>query len=75
MVGIFQSLVLGCAENGDPPPFNSLPPSRPRLRCSHPWAPSYTLPIGNPITGREWNKPRRDTGTYVGGTITDYEEG
>lgn len=45
-----------------------------RCRCAHAWRPSYTLPIGDPITGREWNKVRPDTGTYEGGTITTFKE-
>ena len=38
-------------------------------RCAHKWEPKFELPIGDPITGREWIKPRPDTGTYQGGTF------
>ena len=29
------------------------------------------LPKGNPITGREWDKDRPDTGSYEGGTFPE----
>jgi len=40
-----------------------------RFRCGHPWEPKFELPIGDPVTGRDWIKPRPDTGTYQGGAF------
>lgn len=37
-------------------------------QCAHEWNPVFELPIGDPITGREWNKPKPDTGTHIGGS-------
>lgn len=39
--------------------------------CGHPWEPKFELPWGNPITGRAWDKPRPDTGSYLGGDFDD----
>lgn len=40
-----------------------------RYVCAHAWQPTYELPFGDPVTGREWKKDRPDTGTYEGGTF------
>mmetsp|Transcript_5477 Transcript_5477/g.12120 ORF Transcript_5477/g.12120 Transcript_5477/m.12120 type:complete len:525 (+) Transcript_5477:133-1707(+) len=37
--------------------------------CAHAWDPKFELPIGNPTTGRHWDKARQDTGSYEGGTV------
>ena len=42
-----------------------------RYVCAHEWKPKYELPIGDPTTGREWLKPRPETGTYEGGNFND----
>ncbi|KAG1662707.1 hypothetical protein FOA52_014572 [Chlamydomonas sp. UWO 241] len=36
-------------------------------RCGHKWEPLWELPIGDPVTGRAWDKVKPDTGTYDGG--------
>lgn len=39
--------------------------------CAHEWSPKFELPVGDPITGRAWIKPKKDTGTFEGGTRFD----
>eukprot|EP00955_Chlamydomonas_euryale_P072312 361363-Chlamydomonas_euryale.AAC.2 len=46
---------------------------RQQFVCATPWQPKYELPIGDPVTGREWTKARPDTGTYQGGTFPDVD--
>ncbi|KXZ45058.1 hypothetical protein GPECTOR_59g667 [Gonium pectorale] len=46
-------------------------PEKSRFVCAHPYEPRWELPFGNPITGREWDKDRPDTGTYEGGTFPE----
>ncbi|GLI65769.1 hypothetical protein VaNZ11_009364 [Volvox africanus] len=49
----------------------SLKINRTHFVCGHAWKPSFELPLGNPFTGREWDKDRPDPGTYVGGTFPE----
>ncbi|PNW74176.1 hypothetical protein CHLRE_13g588350v5 [Chlamydomonas reinhardtii] len=42
-----------------------------QTKCGHTWEPVWELPKGNPITGREWDKDRPDTGSYEGGTFPE----
>lgn len=44
---------------------------RQQFVCSHKWEPKWELPVGDPVTGREWKKDRPDTGTYQGGTFPE----
>eukprot|EP00798_Chlamydomonas_sp_ICE-L_P002978 gene2978-12987_t len=37
-------------------------------RCGHKWNASAVFPIGDPYTGREWNRKYPDSGQFVGGT-------
>lgn len=41
------------------------------FKCAHEWLPKLELPIGDPVTGREWTKARPDIGTYPGGTFDE----
>ncbi|KAG2485806.1 hypothetical protein HYH03_015517 [Edaphochlamys debaryana] len=43
----------------------------PSIRCAHPYEPVWELPLGNPTTGKEWDKDRPDLGTYEGGTFPE----
>ncbi|GLI65785.1 hypothetical protein VaNZ11_009401 [Volvox africanus] len=49
----------------------SLQINRTHFVCGHAWKPSFDLPLGDPFTGREWDKDRPDPGTYVGGTFPE----
>ncbi|KAG2497271.1 hypothetical protein HYH03_004855 [Edaphochlamys debaryana] len=42
-------------------------------KCDDPsdWMPRWELPLGNPVTGRAWDKDRPDIGSYEGGTWPD----
>lgn len=56
-----------------PPPCCKLAPdgSLFGFRCASDaeWRPSTDLPLGNPVTGGEWDKARDDPGSYNGDTL------
>ncbi|GFR49181.1 hypothetical protein Agub_g11205, partial [Astrephomene gubernaculifera] len=69
----------GAPQNAPPKRYRFQPPccrvkvEAGRFACAHPWEPRWELPLGNPITGKDWDKDRPDPGTYPGGTWPEDE--
>lgn len=72
--GFEYALTEGFPRNPNPWRYKFTPPCckvkhTDTYRCAHDWTPDTSIPKGDPITGKEWNHPRPDPGTYEGGTV------